>query len=113
MKSSVPARTVITRLLCFALAAFALTSCEDKELVKKNEELRLQLSELEKKVDLMEINAGEDPGDQTAALNKTNSELRKAMAELEALDNEKDELEKKHAKMEEELRKYQKEYRIQ
>jgi len=95
------------------ICLFAVTSCEDKVLVKKNEELRLQLSELEKEVDLLKISAGVDPGDQTSALKKVNGELREAMAELESLDNEKEKLEKKHAEVEEELRKYQKKYRIQ
>lgn len=103
----------LSRFLCLALFCFAVTSCEDKALVQKNEDLRLQLSELEKKVDLMEINAGKDPGDQTAALNKVNGELRKALAELKALDDQKAELEKKHRELEEQLRRYQKKYRIQ
>jgi len=99
--------------IAFALACFLFTSCEDKALVKKNEDLRLQLSEVEKKADLMEINAGEDPGDQTEALKKVNGELRKALSKLEELDDEKEELEKKQKALEEELRRYQKKYRIQ
>lgn len=81
--------------------------------MQKNEDLRVQLNELEKKADLMEISAGENPGDQSAALDKVNVELRSALKELESLDNQKDELEKKHRELEKQLRSYQKKYRIQ
>lgn len=95
--------------LCLLLAS----SCEDKALVKKNQELRERISELEKEVDVLQINAGEDPGDQTEAIEKANKELRQALAELEKLDAEKEQFEADHAKMEKELREYQKKYRVE
>ena len=92
----------------------SLASCEevDEALVKKNQNLRQKLSEIEKKVDILEINAGEDPGDQTVALKKANDELAKALEALKQQDEEKEKLEKAHAKMEKDLRDYQKKYRI-
>ena len=99
-------------LIVTAFSVVAISSCEDKELVKKNEELRQRVSELEKKVDLMQINAGENPGDQTAALKKANAELSRVLGELKELDNEKVTLEATRTKLEKELHAYQKKYRI-
>ena len=89
-----------------------LTSCENKALVQKNQELREQLTDLEKQVSLLQISAGKDPGDQTAALKKANDELVKALEQLEQLDDERESLEESCAKTEKELRAYQKKYTI-
>ncbi len=99
-------------LLSAALACVLFSSCENKELVEKNEELRVKLSELVKKADLAEINAGEDPGDQTEALTKVNAELAQTLSQLEQLDNERDAIEKKQIELEKELRTYKSKYRI-
>ena len=107
MKSS------ICYFIVSAFTCFLFSSCEDEELVKKNEELRVQLSELEKKADMAEINAGEDPGDQTEAVKKVNEELNQALSKLEELDNEKTAIEKQQSVAEKELRDYQSKYRIQ
>lgn len=97
-------------LLLFAIGSFS--SCEDKALIQKNEELRKRVSELEKEVDILQINAGENPGDQTASIKQANKDLAKALGELEQLDAEKEKLEEAHAKMEKELRDYQRKYQI-
>jgi outer membrane murein-binding lipoprotein Lpp len=96
-----------------AIASICLfSSCEDKAMIQKNEELRKQVSELEKEVDLLEINAGDDPGDQTAAIERANTELTTALGELEKLDGEKVKLEDAHTKLEKEFRIYQRKYQI-
>lgn len=105
--------TLILRFSCIALVGCFCSSCEDKELIQKNEELRLQLSEIEKKADIAEINAGQDPGDQTEALKKVNEELSQTISKLDTLDKEKEAIEKKQAELEKELREYQGKYRIQ
>lgn len=102
----------LLRITVVAFAVLSVTSCEDEILVKKNLELRQQLSDLEKKVDILEINAGEDPGDQTLGLKKANAELAKALEDLKRLDAEKEKLEKSRAAMEKDLRDYQKRYKI-
>jgi len=91
---------------------FSLASCEDEVLVKKNQDLRQQLSELEKKVDMLEINAGEDPGDQAVELKIVNEAVAKALVQLKEQDEEKEALEKEHAEMEKKLRAYQRKYQI-
>ncbi|MCP5535295.1 MAG: hypothetical protein H7A51_03560 [Akkermansiaceae bacterium] len=100
------------RLVLSAFAVFLLTSCEDKALVRKNEDLRKQVSELEEQVGLLEMEIGEDPGDQTALISEANSALKKALEQLEQLDNEKMDLEASHEKLEKEFRDYQKKYPI-
>ncbi|NWK56919.1 hypothetical protein HW115_14945 [Verrucomicrobiaceae bacterium N1E253] len=102
-------------LLGWVLPACVLlvSSCEDEQLVAENQKLRQELSDLEKKVDLLKINAGEDPGDQTAAIKKANEELEQAMETIKRLDEEKAELESKHAAAEKDFRDYQKKYRIE
>lgn len=98
--------------LAVASALLIMSSCEDKELVEKNESLRARVNELEKEVDMQKLNAGDDPGDQTEGLELANADLRRALSELERLDEEKTELEESHAKLERELRAYQRKYRI-
>ena len=100
------------QLILAVSAIVTLSSCEDKALVQKNEDLRQRVSELEKEVDLKQVNAGENPGDQTSALKQANVNLTKALGDLEKLDDEKVKLEAAHAKLEKELRAYQKKYRI-
>lgn len=90
-----------------------LASCEDKELVRKNEELRQRVAELQKKVDILKIEAGEDPGDQTQEIKRVSEELRKALAKLEELDGERDKLEAVHAAKEKEFREYQRKYPVE
>ena len=89
-----------------------ISSCEDKAMVQKNEELRQRVSELEKEVDILQVNAGENPGDQSSSINRANKELTTALSELEKLDGEKEKLEETHAKMEKDLRDYQRKYQI-
>ncbi len=100
------------RMVFGAVAVVTLSSCEDKALVQKNEQLRQQVSELEKEVDLLEINAGENPGDQSKAIKQANDELRSALGELEKLDDEKGKLDAAHVKLEKDLRNYQKKYQL-
>lgn len=104
--------SALPRLFLALLPFGLLTSCEDEALILKNKELRQELNELEKQVDLLEINAGEDPGDQTEKLKRANEELAKAMEELQELDAEKEKLEASHAELEEDLREYQRKYKI-
>ena len=104
---------VFCRVVVAMSIIVSLSSCEDKALIEKNKELRQQLSELDKKVDILEVNAGEDPGDQTKALQATNAELSEALERLKELDGEKEQLEAAHLKMENELRAYKKKYQIQ
>ena len=100
-------------LSALVLACFFFISCEDKELVKKNEELRVKLNETKKQADLMEINAGEDPGDQSGEIAKVNEDLTNTLNKLKELDQQKEAVEEKQRVLEEELRAYQKKYRIQ
>ena len=88
-------------------------SCEDKALVQKNEQLRQRVSELEKEVDILKINAGEDPGDQTEAIKATSESLRKTIAKLEELDGEREKLEQIHTAKEKEFRDYQRKYPVE
>jgi len=109
MKLSCP---MIFRFALAAIFVFACSSCEDKALIQKNEKLRLEISELEKEVSYLEIEAGEDPGDQSAAIEQTNKNLTKALKELEELDDERMEQEQAHTKLEKEFRDYQRKYQI-
>lgn len=104
---------VFCRVVVAMNIVVSLSSCEDKALIQKNKELRQQLSELDRKVDILEVNAGEDPGDQTKALQTANAELSEAMERLKELDGEKERLEATHMKMEKELRDYKRKYQIQ
>lgn len=94
------------------VAVVAFSSCEDKALTQKNEQLRQRLSELEREVDLLEIGAGENPGDKTQEVKRVNDDLGRALAELEKLDHEKERLETAHAKLEKDFRDYQKKYQL-
>lgn len=94
------------------LCLFIATSCEDKEAIQKNEELRVQIVELEKKIGLMEIEAGEDPGDQSVHLKHANEELAKALKTLESLDDEKTALEEQQKQLVKEFRAYQQKYQV-
>lgn len=91
----------------------SFTSCEDKALIQKNKELRQELSGLERKVDLLKLSAGEDPGDQTEAIKVANTELSDALEQIKTLDGEKERIEAAHEKMEKDLREYKKKYQIQ
>ena len=103
-------------VFCRVFAAMSiivlLSSCEDKALILKNKDLRQRLSELERKVDILEVDAGEDPGDQTEAIKTANAELSTALKKLKDLDDEKERLEATHLKKEKELRNYKKTYQI-
>jgi cell division protein FtsB len=102
----------LIRVFLASAIVVSLTSCDDDALVAQNQKLRQQLSQLEKEVDLLKINAGEDPGDQSTAIKKSNADLAKALAKLEQLDDERERLETSHAAREKEFRDYQKKYQI-
>ncbi|MGB0992052.1 MAG: hypothetical protein ACPG32_06240 [Akkermansiaceae bacterium] len=90
-----------------------MPSCgEDEALVKQNEELRVQVSDLESRVAIAEARAGKDPGDQTKALKKTNEELAATLKQLEELDAELEALAKAHREKEKAFRDYQRKYPI-
>jgi cell division protein FtsB len=103
---------LLFRVTLAVVAVVTFSSCEDKALVQENEQLRQRVSELKKEVDLLEINAGENPGDQTHAIKQANDDLGRALAELEKLDDEKEKLETAHVKLEKDLRDYQKKYQL-
>lgn len=103
---------LLFRVTLAGVAAITFTSCEDKALVQKNEQLRQRVSELEQEVGLLEINAGENPGDQTQAIKQANDDLGRALAELAKLDGEKEKLEASHVKLEKDFRDYQKKYQL-
>ena len=109
MKLSYP---MIFRFALAAMSLVAFSSCEDKALIQKNEKLRVEVSELEKEVSYLEIQAGEDPGDQSAAIEQTNKNMTKALEELERLDDERVKQEQAHKELEKEFRDYQKKYQI-
>ncbi|MFK7909267.1 MAG: hypothetical protein AB8F34_01555 [Akkermansiaceae bacterium] len=90
-----------------------LTSCEDKALVQKNEQLRQKVNELEKEADIAKLSAGEDPGDQSEAIKTTSTEHQKTLAKLEELDAEREKLEKELVQKEKEFRAYQKKYPVE
>lgn len=103
---------MIFRFALAAICVVAFSSCEDKALIQKNEKLRVEISELEKKVSMLEVEAGEDPGEQTELLKQSNEALRLKMEELEKLDAEKERLESEHVKLEKDFREYQGKYKI-
>lgn len=101
------------RYIIAIAATISLSSCQDKALVKKNEDLRQQVTELKEKISTLEAQAGEDPGDQTASLNEVNENLLKTLDELKGLDEQKQSLEEKYTQMEKDLEAYKRKYVVQ
>ena len=100
--------------VCLSLfCLFALSSCEDKELVKKNEALLNQITELETKIASIEAQVGEDPGDQEANLKHANENLASTLNKLQKLDSKKEQLAAQLATTEKEFQDYQNKYKIQ
>lgn len=86
--------------------------CEDKALMQKNDDLKVEISELKKELDKLKIEAGEDPGDQSAKLESANVELASELEKLKALDKQVEKLEAERIKLEEEMLAYKKQYKI-
>ena len=86
--------------------------CEDKALIQKNDDLKVEISELEKELDTLKIEAGEDPGDQSAKLESANTSLASELEKLKALDEQVEKLEAERIKLEEEMLAYKKQYKI-
>ena len=86
--------------------------CEDKALIQKNDDLKVEISELEKELDTLKIEAGEDPGDQSAKLESANESLAAELEKLKALDEQVEKLEAERIKLEEEMLAYKKQYKI-
>ncbi|MDG0993800.1 MAG: hypothetical protein P8O22_03605 [Akkermansiaceae bacterium] len=107
-----PFSNLLSLPLALTLVAI-FTSCEDKALVEKNEQLRQRVSELEKEAEILKISAGEDPGDQTNAIKETGDELRKTLIKLEELDAERQKLEQAQTRQEKGFRDYQRKYPVE
>ena len=100
--------------VCLSLfCLLALSSCEDKELVKKNEALLNQITELETKIASIEAQVGEDPGDQEANLKQANENLASTLNKIQELDSKKEQLAAQLVTTEKEFQDYQNKYKIQ
>lgn len=91
---------------------FLLPACEDKALLKKDEELNQYIKELKKEIEFLQADAGENPGDQSQMIASFSEILDKAKTEKKNLENQKDILERDHAKMESQYSDYKKSYPI-
>jgi hypothetical protein len=91
---------------------FLLPACEDRALLKKDEELNQYIKELKKEIEFLQADAGKNPGDQSQMIASFSEILDKAKTEKKNLENQKDILERDHAKMESQYSDYKKSYPI-
>lgn len=105
------ALTTIVRLIGCLVLVVSLPSCEEQDLAKENEELADRLAELKEGVRLLKADIKNGAIVLTADVQEADKTLAQKQEELRGLEKERDDLDKKHARLnsqyDQELRAYQ------
>lgn len=106
LRFSMPAKLVL-----LLIAVLFLPSCDDKDLVRNNEELSERIAQIKK--ELKQLEAGVESGVdvEAADIKRSDMALKKTLENLQDLKDEKLRLDEKHIELKRELQKRNEEYR--
>ena len=98
-----PAQSIIIRFIAGFVFVFSLSSCDDQNLVNKNEELSGRVDELKQAVRLLKADLKKKEVVQTSDIDVADKTLQESQQEVQRLRSEKDDLDKKHDKLNRQL----------
>jgi|GEM_PF-3937418 len=99
------------RSLLLFLAVLFVSSCEDGNLVRQNEQLSDRVEETKKELALLKADIENRQDAQSPDIQQSNTALEKSLKDLESLKNERAELDKKHAELKKKLAMQSKEFK--
>ncbi|MBK1791076.1 hypothetical protein [Persicirhabdus sediminis] len=87
-------------------------SCEDKELIAEHEKLQQEVLAYEQRVDQLESEIIEDPGDQSKIIQSGEASIKEIEANIQALEEEKANIEAEKQEIQKEFDEYKSQYKI-